>query len=215
MGYSRMNYEDNNCKALTSIATVNQFENISRFNLLENSCDKEIFEAFVIHNGLGSNTNEILYNNFTHERMARYVKCSILNNFSNYLRLTWHKIVNLGNETTRSTLALNVNGFFGIPDILANLFSIRFIILYLILVIDLIINLIIFLRYRQVNWIRIFIWLFIVGQFVTITLGSFAEYQRLFSIALPYVTILIFSYFDFLLFSIDKTKLKKYLNILK
>ncbi len=212
IGYTRMNNEKNGCKALTCLSTVNQFENLSRFHLLDSDCDNEISKVALNYYRNSENTKEILYQNLSYNRMSKFVRCCIFSNFTDYAQNTWHKIIKLGNETTRSTLALNENGLWGIPDIYANLFSIRFLVLYIFLLFDLVISIYIYLKYYKILWIKIFIWLFIVGQFFTIIIGSFAEYQRLFSIALPFVTVLFFYYIDLLIFSLEKIKLREYLG---
>ncbi len=64
---------------------------------------------------------------------------------------------------------------------------------------------------KQVPWFKIILFSLIAGQLAIAILGAYTDLPRLFILSLPFVIILMFSYVDMIIHSIDKGKLKGYL----
>lgn len=208
--YSRLNYSENGCNSISSVSTINQFVNLRNYGLIDDECDNELAKAIIEYNSDNQTNNT--FANFPIERISKFIRCTIIRNFTAYSTNTWHKVINLGDESTVSILALNKNGFWGIPNMISNLLSLRFFTLYILLLFELLFILYSIIKYKRILWIRSFIWVFIIGQFLTTIIGGYSEYQRLFSIALPSVTLLFFYYFDMFIFAIEKSKLRDYID---
>lgn len=212
--YGELNHSNNRCRSISSASTITQFVNLSNYGLLNYECDKEIYSEIINKNIDKLNIINFIFESYSIDRISKVISCSIFKNLHLYVKNVWNKTISLGNESTTTILALNKRGLGGIPDFFSNLLSIRFFTLYLLIIIDFLYIFFIAYKNRTILWIKLFIWMFISGQLLTTLIGGFSEYQRLFSIALPFVVILFFSYVDIIIFSHDKQKTKEYVNLL-
>jgi hypothetical protein len=151
----------------------------------------------------------ILFPQFSHARIAKFLKSCIKNQPGVYLKDALRKMVTLSNSTTRAVYISSRGGLSGrLLSPLSHFFSINFLIIYILLFFDFIYIIVRWLRSRQVLWFRIILFSIITTQLVTIIIGAQGEYKRLFVIVLPCVIILLFNYVDILVSSINKNKLR-------
>lgn len=210
LGYARLNYINNGCFCISTVSTVNQLTNIINFGIHENGSDKEIISKIENNKDSSPIAANVILNSFKHRRISKFISYCIFNNINTYLSNTWQKFLNLNNKTTECILALYNKGFGGTLRIITNILSIRFIYLYIILIVDFVVIIFLIFKGSEHIWVKIVLWLFISGQLFTTILGGHSEYQRLFSIAIPYVIILLFYYADIIFFSINPTKIFEY-----
>lgn len=209
-GYARLNYINNGCFCISTVSTVNQLTNIINFGIYKDGCDKEIISKIENNTDSSPITANVVLDSFIHTRISKFISYCIFNNINTYLSKTWHKFLNLSNETTECILALNNKGFGGTLKLVSNILSIRFIYIYMILITDLAVIIYLISKGNIHIWFKIVLWLFITGQLFTTIIGGHSEYQRLFSIAIPYVIILLFYYVDIIVLSINPIKIIEY-----
>jgi hypothetical protein len=210
-GYSQLNFINNQCNSISAVASVNQLGNIIDYNIYENGNDPEISET-IKNNLTPTGLQTDLFDNYSYSRVTKFVIGCIINQPVIYIKKTLLKIGGLSKSTTVCIMTFYKNGFMGIPDLISNVFSISFLNLYVLMFIDLLFIIYCWIKSKQVPWFKIIVWLIIGGQFATIVIGSPAEYSGLFVVVIPCVIILLFSYIDMLLNSVDKNKLREYLT---
>ena len=213
MAYSGMNFSSNGYRGLSVVSSINQLDVIINANMFMDGNDPEI-SATIKGNlpephGPYNSMYAILYPQYSHERIARFLRSCIKNQPGVYLKDALGRMANLGSSTTRAFYVTSKGGLTGrLLSPLSHFFSINFLIIYILLVIDFIYIIVQWIKARQILWFKIILFSIITTHLVTIILGAQGEYKRLFVIVLPCVIILMFSYVEMLIYSINEYRLR-------
>jgi len=217
-GYIQLNYMNNGFRGIALPSNINQLDNIINANMYEYGNDSEISET--IKQNLSKSQRQyndsvknILYMKYSLERISRFSNNCIKNQPSIFLKYTIVKTINLS-QSKATTYYARVRGGLLSELVIAfsNIFSITFLFIYLLLFFDVIYIIVMWVKLKQAPWFKIILESIIIGQLAIAIIGAQGEYQRLSVSVLPYFIVLLFSYFDMLLYSTDKDKLSKYLT---
>jgi len=215
LGYSMLNFKDNGYNGISIVSSINQLDVVINANMYMDGNDSVISETIKsnLHEPHGSYNSMyyVLFPQFSHERIAKFLRSCIMNQPGVYLKDAFGKMVTLGKSTTRAVYVSSKGGLSGkLLSPLSHFFSINFLILYIVLFFDFIYIIVRWIKSHQILWFKIILLSIIITQLVTIIIGAQGEYKRLFVIVLPCVIILLSGYIEMLVYAIKEYKLRKY-----
>ncbi len=220
MGYTRLNYANNEIKGISAVSTVNLLDIIVNENMYMNGNDPEI--STTIKNTLpgphlpyNTNIRLTLFKNYPHERIDKFLKSCIINQPKSYISMIAKRIYYVIQQPASpddSFINPKAGSFGKIGMFLLHMITIPFVLIYLMLFFDFIYIIALLIRYRQLPWFKIGLWSVITGQLLLVITGTIgqADYARIFVEALPYVIVLLFGYMDMIVYAVDKGKLAEY-----
>jgi len=216
LGYSRLNFKDNGYNGISVVSSINQLDVIIDANMYMDGNDSVISETIKSNltepHGPYNSMYNILFPQFSHVRIAKYLRSCIMNQPGVYIKDALRKMITLGKSTTRAVYVSSRGGLSGkLLSPLSHFLSINFLIIYILLFIEFIYIIVRWIKSRQVLWFKIILFSIITTQLVTIIIGAQGEYKRLFVVVLPCVIILLFSYIEMLVYAISNKE--KHLHI--
>lgn len=150
----------------------------------------------------------VIFEKYSYQRIKSFANYCLINNIPAFLKKSLKKTYDLGGQSTSSVFAESKENILNdLVFIIYSVLSISFFSVYLLLIIDVIYIFWILIRLKQKPWLKIIIWTIIAAQLAGSIIGGPTEPQRLFTEALPFVVLLLFSYFDTILYSMGNFKL--------
>ncbi len=191
LGYSRLNFINNGYNGISVVSSINQLDVIINANMYMDGNDSEISETIKSNlsepHGPYNSMENILFAQFSHERITKFLSSCIMNQPDVYLKEALRKMVTLSKSTTKVRYASIKGGLSGsLLSLFSDIFKINFLIIYILLFFDFIYIIVHWIKSRQVLWFKIILLSIITTQLVTIVIGAQGEYQRLFVVVLNY-----------------------------
>ncbi|MDP4273441.1 MAG: glycosyltransferase family 39 protein [Bacteroidota bacterium] len=199
IGYSHLNYTCNEVNNISVVSTVNQLDILIDYNIYTDKSDTELSDYITtnIHKENREDLSDSIFTLFDPGRIAKYNKNCTLHHFPVYLQKSLEKILKTGTSSTSVIYAEFRKGVSGRwIEVISNILSLKFWFLYLLLVFDFIYIIYLWIKSKEIPWLKICIWTIITAQFMTALLGAPNESERLFVSALPYLIVLLSGYAD-------------------
>lgn len=195
--YVFLNDKQNGVNGLSQNLTFNQVANLISYNLYTKGDDHEIINEIQENLNAGSYppfyklATDSLYVKFSHQRIQKYVAKSIKSEPYEYFKHSILKLITLASTPVLVFYAPAINRNDKLINTLKLVFSnFKFIHLYLVLIIEASILFIQFIRHKKIYWLEMILFGFCLSQLFTNLLGAQIEYDRLFFVAWPAVSLI-------------------------
>lgn len=199
IGYSHLNYTCNNVNNISIVSTVNQLDILIDYNIYTDKSDPGLSNYIKtnIHKYNREDLSDSIFTLFSPGRIASYDKNCTLHHFPVYLQKSLEKIIKTRTSSTSVIYAEFKEGASGRwIEVMSNILSLKFCFLYLLLIFDFIFIIYLWVKSKEMPWLKICIWTIITAQFMTALLGAPNESERLFVSALPFIIVLLSGYAD-------------------
>lgn len=208
IGYSYLNYRQNDVFSISMVSSFNQLGNITQMGLYEKGDDREIIDTISKYRAQEKNdyawgdaTLEA-FRTYSVKRLDKFTNNVIKNNFGDYVKGNIRRAFYSAGQSIFSVFAsYKENSCAKTVSILTkNIGIINFGFLFLLIFFDFIVLIILWVKNKEVPWLKAGIWAFVAGQTFTVIIGSpFEQWDRLIYPSIFFISIIIFYYFDIIL----------------
>jgi hypothetical protein len=201
--YCKLNEFQNGYFGISNVIDINQLPIIIKYQIYNNSNDKEIvnkIDSNIIKDSINSEfysyTSSKIFSAFSWNRIHIFISKSIFNNKLKFIKYSFIKFYTIG-HIKLAICYTTAKGFnYKILKSIQHFNFFTFFNLYILIFVDLLINLYMWVKYNIKLLFYIVLDFILIFQIVTIIIGTPSEYARILVPFLPILIILIFKYVD-------------------